>query len=384
MNVKVLGKVYIAAFVFLLSAAPDYSQAGDPLKDVLDALDQAEETVSGPASNEQAQDNKSELPNTGSPTDDSTQDALDALNKAEETVSRTAAKPPDQDPGHELPQGDQAAEPDNTQPAADGSQSEIVFWQSIVNSSNVADFAAYLDRWPDGTFASLARNRLAELNKTQDTIVEEETPQNDKNAEFARLVEEMDDHFFGRGTPVDYARSFEIASQCAPVGHPKCMFRLGRLLETGRGTNPDSVAAAQWYEKAAEAGERYAMFNLANFYFTGNAVARDLDRAYDLYLRAYGLDLTEAGYGMAMVLMDKNYAGERDPALAAEFMAVAIENGFDTARKTMIENGQSWARDFRLALQRRLKSSGYYKGAIDGDFGPATKTAINRAFGSSS
>ena len=39
---------------------------------------------------------------------------------------------------------------------------ETVFWQSIVNSTNPADFKAYLAKWPDGTFASLARNRLAD------------------------------------------------------------------------------------------------------------------------------------------------------------------------------------------------------------------------------
>ena len=39
---------------------------------------------------------------------------------------------------------------------------ETVFWQSIVNSTNPADFKAYLAEWPDGTFASLARNRLAD------------------------------------------------------------------------------------------------------------------------------------------------------------------------------------------------------------------------------
>ena len=39
---------------------------------------------------------------------------------------------------------------------------ETVFWQSIVNSTNPEDFKAYLARWPAGTFASLARNRLAD------------------------------------------------------------------------------------------------------------------------------------------------------------------------------------------------------------------------------
>ncbi len=40
---------------------------------------------------------------------------------------------------------------------------ETVFWESIRDSDDPADFQAYLDRYPDGEFASLARNRLAAL-----------------------------------------------------------------------------------------------------------------------------------------------------------------------------------------------------------------------------
>ena len=38
---------------------------------------------------------------------------------------------------------------------------EMVFWESIRNSANPADFAAYLARWPSGVFAPLARTRVA-------------------------------------------------------------------------------------------------------------------------------------------------------------------------------------------------------------------------------
>lgn len=40
---------------------------------------------------------------------------------------------------------------------------EVVFWQSIYNSKRPEDFEAYLAQFPAGNFASLARNRLAEL-----------------------------------------------------------------------------------------------------------------------------------------------------------------------------------------------------------------------------
>ena len=43
---------------------------------------------------------------------------------------------------------------------------EVVFWQSIVNSTNAADFAAYLEQFPTGVFRSLAQSRLVALRSS--------------------------------------------------------------------------------------------------------------------------------------------------------------------------------------------------------------------------
>jgi adenylate cyclase len=40
---------------------------------------------------------------------------------------------------------------------------ELVFWESIKDSTRVADFEAYLERYPEGSFVSLARTRLKEF-----------------------------------------------------------------------------------------------------------------------------------------------------------------------------------------------------------------------------
>ena len=42
-------------------------------------------------------------------------------------------------------------------------EQETVFWQSIMNSTNPADFEAYLAQFPNGVFRALAEVRLAEL-----------------------------------------------------------------------------------------------------------------------------------------------------------------------------------------------------------------------------
>lgn len=38
-----------------------------------------------------------------------------------------------------------------------------MFWQSVMNSTNPADFEAYLRRFPNGVFSDLAQNRLAAI-----------------------------------------------------------------------------------------------------------------------------------------------------------------------------------------------------------------------------
>ncbi|HZF36596.1 MAG TPA: caspase family protein [Candidatus Angelobacter sp.] len=49
------------------------------------------------------------------------------------------------------------------QPQAPAADRELAFWESVKDSRAPADFQAYLDQYPGGTFAALARNRLAAL-----------------------------------------------------------------------------------------------------------------------------------------------------------------------------------------------------------------------------
>ena len=54
-------------------------------------------------------------------------------------------------------------------PAAASAEQENLFWQSIRNSTNAAEFEAYLARFPNGVFSALARARLAALRSPAGT-----------------------------------------------------------------------------------------------------------------------------------------------------------------------------------------------------------------------
>jgi hypothetical protein len=59
-----------------------------------------------------------------------------------------------------------AAPPPPGLPPVDPRQFELMYWQSIKDSKNVADFRAYLSKYPNGEFSGLASNRVDSLAKS--------------------------------------------------------------------------------------------------------------------------------------------------------------------------------------------------------------------------
>ena len=76
---------------------------------------------------------------------------------ADESVpSRKAAAAPE-------PDRIAAAAPPPAPTAEDSPEFELAFWESIKDSQDAAEFAAYLEKYPDGTFAALAETRRSAL-----------------------------------------------------------------------------------------------------------------------------------------------------------------------------------------------------------------------------
>jgi hypothetical protein len=59
-------------------------------------------------------------------------------------------------------------EGDKAAPASPQLGKEQELWQGIKDSSHVEDFQGYLDKYPDGTFAAVAKRRIEELQATRD------------------------------------------------------------------------------------------------------------------------------------------------------------------------------------------------------------------------
>ncbi|HKO08500.1 MAG TPA: caspase family protein [Alphaproteobacteria bacterium] len=75
-----------------------------------------------------------------------------------------------------VPPAAPAAAPAAAAPPPAGAEREIVFWQSIKDSKNPADFEAYLAQYPKGEFRGLAQNRLSELKTEQQAALAPRAP----------------------------------------------------------------------------------------------------------------------------------------------------------------------------------------------------------------
>lgn len=71
--------------------------------------------------------------------------------------------------------------------ATDPKAMEIIFWESIKDSQDTKDFEAYLEKYPDGQFAPLARNALS---KSREDLKLHEEEVKKVEAEKARLASE--------------------------------------------------------------------------------------------------------------------------------------------------------------------------------------------------
>ena len=52
--------------------------------------------------------------------------------------------------------------------APKASETEIEFWRALQNSTDAAEFEFYLEQFPDGTYAPLARHKIVKLRESQD------------------------------------------------------------------------------------------------------------------------------------------------------------------------------------------------------------------------
>lgn len=262
---------------------------------------------------------------------------------------------------------------------------------------------------------------LAQKTKTKPTAEQTQQDTLDPNdpADLEEIIAEADAAYFAdAGGEPDYAYAFKMYSLAANAGDAYSMNRLALMYDRGEHVKQDFYEAFDWYMKAAEAGLPAAMSNVASMYRLGEGVGKDYAEAMDWFRKAADNDYAYAlfaigelylgGYGVAKDPKEAaawyqraSDAGEpnghwalalrylygdgvaMDSRKAGDLAYLALVNGLDITLEELKDIGSAeTSPNFRRRIQELLKRDGFYKGTIDGSFGPQTMSAVEAAFGS--
>jgi TPR repeat protein len=237
--------------------------------------------------------------------------------------------------------------------ALDRSKREKAFWQSIRNSSDPADFRAYLDAADRGDFAGLYRPIAVDrLDAIQRNLKPAAGGENTASLDAVRQAREA----FGRG---DYTGAVAAWTAAAGAGNSAAMYNLGVMSFTGRGTVKDQVVAASWFARAAGAGHTGGMINYGLSLMNGYGVAQNQAEGVKWLRKA-----ADAGLPSAMGLVGQLYLQgqgvRKDPRQAAGWLQRAADAGDGPSMvdlADLYDQGEGVAQDKKKAAELYLQAA---------------------------
>lgn len=144
--------------------------------------------------------------------------------------------------------------------------------------------------------------------------------------------------------PVDTARSTYLYTLAADKGHLQALNYLGYRYYTGQGVARDIEKGLAYMEKAAEAGNPQAASNIGYLLLRGDSVNHDVERAAQWLERA-----ADAGVGQSQAmladLLSDGHSLPADTLRAAHLYTQAIENGIPDVQNRLLNIMRSrWQR----------------------------------------
>jgi TPR repeat protein len=181
----------------------------------------------------------------------------------------------------------------------------------------------------------------------------------------------------GKVVNKDAQESVRLFTKAAEAGHAPSMTYLGIMYARGDGVEADFAKAAVWYKRAGDLGNPAAVVNLGLLNQQGKGVPQDHAAAAVLFRKAVSLGHPSGMYNLAWLLDSGKGVERKDPEEAADLMIKALERRHEFAHTQMRENSRFWSKEFRQALQRKLRDAGAYSGPTDGEFKDSTIAAID-------
>ena len=272
--------------------------------------------------------------------------------------------------------------------------SEVAYWNSVKDSGR-ADLLAYLDKYPNGQFATLAKNRVIRIQQDLVTLISvqpklyadqtlpltssdipilygptakilkgkaTDAQINELLAVYRRDAEADDPvaqfslgsmYRVGLGVQQDDIETYKWQRKAAEAGFSAAQSNLGSSYEHGQGVGKDEAEAVKWFRKAADQGFAIAQLNLGIVYAHGQGVAKDDAEAVRWYRKASAQGLADAQYNLGVVYANGQGVA-KDEAEAVKWYRKAAEQGLATAQAYlgyMYEYGHGVAKDEAEAVR---------------------------------
>ena len=132
--------------------------------------------------------------------------------------------------------------------------------------------------------------------------------------------------------------------------------------------------AVALYEPIAAGGNIYAKGSLGVFYLNGRGVGKNQNTAYRLFVEAAAQGNAVSHFALAVINAFPSHTVANDTRAAIDHAFEAIAAGEDRAPQ-IYRDLHKFPHAVRVGVQRRLQHEGFYSGALDGSFGPASWAA---------
>jgi TPR repeat protein len=231
-------------------------------------------------------------------------------------------------------------------------------WALAQNLNTEAGYLNYLSNYPNAQNAIIARSRLESFKRQTGNL--EQAAANWKRGA---------DYYFGRGVAKNYAEATRLYRLAAEQGYAKGQYSLGYMYQYGLGVEKDYKEAVRLYELAAAQGDSMGQYGLGYMYDYGIGVAKDNNQAVKLYALA-----AAQGYSYAQDAIGYKYMNglgvPQDYKEAMRYFRLAAVQGYAQGQFNlgyMYLNGQGLLPDEKEAVRLyRLAADQGYANAIDG------------------
>ncbi len=132
--------------------------------------------------------------------------------------------------------------------------------------------------------------------------------------------------------------------------------------------------AVALYEPIAAAGNAFAKGSLGVFYLNGRGVGKNPSTAYRLFTEAAAEGNPTAHFALAVIHAFPSHTIANDTQAAIDHAYEALAAGEDRSPQIYRDMAR-FPHSLRVGVQRRLQREGFYSGALDGSFGPASWAA---------